>query len=125
MMHPADLAVNSKRMLGKRTFGKGKTLQNLTPAGAKRVLGGLARSQGAKHPTLVALEGYRLEASARWDVVKELLRDNVDCWWERYKDYKEKQAEFPTQWSQWLVATAALGPFNREAWPPLPPIPTY
>jgi len=77
------------------------------------------------HPFMALIAQYRLTKELRDGIVSEILRENLDRWYQKYVEYKEDCITFKSLWSRWRKTVADLGPANQSMWPTPPMFPTY
>mmetsp|Transcript_37721 Transcript_37721/g.87133 ORF Transcript_37721/g.87133 Transcript_37721/m.87133 type:complete len:821 (-) Transcript_37721:284-2746(-) len=68
------------------------------------------------------LDTYRPSPEAREEVVQLLWRDNVDRWWQEFREYKEQRRNFTRQWFAWSEENHRLSDLY-DGFCPEPPTP--
>lgn len=77
------------------------------------------------HPMMGLINQYRLSKDLRREVVEATLRENLDRWFLKYREYKEEGIRFQKNWANWRLEVQALGLANRSMWPPCPIFPIF
>lgn len=71
------------------------------------------------------LSTYRLSSEQHSQVAREILRVNVESWWQSYKAYKLQLPLMKAQWATWRQKAVHLGKDLEHQWPPQPATPPY
>lgn len=79
----------------------------------------------ATHPMMDKVDKRRLPTELRQQVVRFIYRENRERFWVRYKHYKAEKLRFKQGWDNWRISATVLGPGQKAAWPPYPPLPRY
>jgi len=75
--------------------------------------------------SLALLDNYRLLPDEHNEVADQLLRGNIESWWQAYKAYKVASGPSTRAWVSWRAKCLDVGSAHRELWPSAPQVLAY
>ncbi|CAJ1342966.1 unnamed protein product [Effrenium voratum] len=64
---------------------------------------------------------YRLDIDTRRSVARTIFFQSLDRWKESNNKFAHERKRLNGLWQQWRLQVQALGPMQKEHWPPPPP----